>query len=47
MLEREFEVKLKIFHEIQVEPQDSSVTKIVPLLRTVDHYALFSLYTVA
>lgn len=47
ILQREFGVKLKVFHDIQIEPQDSSVTKIVPLLRTVDHYVLFSLYTVA
>jgi chaperone required for assembly of F1-ATPase len=47
MLEREFGVQLKIFHGIQIEPQHSSVSKIVPLLRTVDNYVLFSLYSVA
>ena len=47
ILEKEFGVKLKIFHDIQVEPQHSSVSKVVPLLRTIDNYVLFSLYTVA
>ena len=47
IMEKEFGVKLKVFHDINVEPQHSSVAKVVPLLRTIDNYVLFSLYTVA
>jgi hypothetical protein len=46
-MEREFGVKLKVYYGINVDPQHSSVSKVVPLLRTVDNYVLFSLYTVA
>lgn len=47
IMEREFGVKLKVYYDINVDPQHSSVSKVVPLLRTVDNYVLFSLYTVA
>jgi ATP synthase mitochondrial F1 complex assembly factor 2 len=47
ILKKDFGVQLKVFHDIVVEPQHSSVSKVVPLIRTVDDYVLFSLYTVA
>lgn len=47
MMEKEFGVKLRVFHDINVEPQHASVSKVVPLLKSMDNYTLFSLYTVA
>lgn len=47
IMEREFGVKLKVYYGINVDPQHASVSKAVPLLRSVDNYVLFSLYTVA
>ncbi len=47
ILEAEFGVKLKIFEDINIEPQHSSVTKVVPMIRQLDNFALFSLYSVS
>jgi ATP synthase F1 complex assembly factor 2 len=47
ILEKDFGIKLKVFHNIQMEPQDSSVTKLLPMLSTFDNFVLFSLYSVA
>lgn len=47
IMEREFGVKLKVYYGINVDPQHSSVSKAVPLLRSIDNYVLFSLYTIA
>jgi chaperone required for assembly of F1-ATPase len=33
IMEREFGVKLKVFYDINIEPQHSSVSKVVPLIR--------------
>jgi ATP synthase F1 complex assembly factor 2 len=46
ILEREYGVKLKIFTDINVEPQHPSVSKLVPLIRGFDTFTLFSLYSV-
>lgn len=46
-MEREFGVKLKVFYDINIEPQHSSVTRVVPLIRQLDTFALFSLYSVS
>jgi chaperone required for assembly of F1-ATPase len=46
IMEREFGVKLKVFYDINIVPQHSSVAKVVPLIRQLDIFSLFSLYTV-
>jgi hypothetical protein len=46
-MEREFGVKLKVFFDINIEPQHSSVSKVVPLIRQLDTFTLFSLYSVS
>eukprot|EP00347_Sterkiella_histriomuscorum_P002958 403366146 len=47
ILEREFGIKLKIFHSIQIDAQDSSVQKLQPILQNCDPYVLSSLYSIS
>ena len=47
ILEKEFGITLKIFHNIQMEPQDKSIQKLKPLLEGLDPFVLCSLYAVA
>ena len=44
ILNTHYGVQMKVFTDINVEPQHPSVQKIVPLIRGLDTYALFSLY---
>ena len=47
MLKDHFGITLKIFHDIQLEPQDPSFNKITSILENLDPYTLTALYTVA
>lgn len=47
IMEKEFGIKLKVFHSIPLVSQDKSVQKIVPILQKLDPYVLTSVYTIA
>lgn len=46
-LKNEFQISLKVWHNIAIEPQDKSVKKISPVLAKLDPVALNSVFQVA
>ena len=46
-LKHRFDITLKIWHTIYMDPQDASVQKMGPILDAMDPIALNSIYTVA
>jgi len=43
-LKEEFEISLKVWHNIAIEPQDKSVKNITPFLAKLDPFALNSIF---
>ncbi|CDW74897.1 atp12-domain-containing protein [Stylonychia lemnae] len=47
ILEREFQIKLKIYHSLQIDSQDPSVHKLHQILQDLDQFAVSSIYAIS